>query len=79
MEFDKLLLADVGHDSDDTSTTVPWLDFADGTLRRSIPGGYVWYTGPAMLPLPGFVWMAPITKARVPPHSSHDDTLLKSS
>ena len=39
MEFDKLLLADVGHDSDDTSTTVPWLDFADGTLRRSIPGG----------------------------------------
>ena len=42
MEFDKLLLADVGHDSDDTSTTVPWLDFADGTLRRlrrSVPGG----------------------------------------
>ena len=21
-----------------TSTTVPWLDFADGTLRRSVPG-----------------------------------------
>ena len=42
-------------------------------------GAYDWYTGPAMLPLPGFVWMAPIVKARVPPHSSHDDTLLKSS